>query len=370
VWQRPSAERQAAHVQLLSTPMHKRAGSYAAGLALITGGSNRSLQRLSDGSRALQAAEPEQDGDDAKLCASAIAEGNPDKSGLLAVEPAASTPAGDTTCCPTASCSCTSESTLLLRNTAIGRRVLHHHPCMTVRQALQWLKVGLVLATEARGDGGHQEPPAGQKQNCVTPAGTDQQQQMPRSPRSPRGRARSSRPCSPFWCFSQSSQTWSDEEDEEEEEEGDEKQDKEEEQKHKKSQPKQVLSSSVDFDQQVPQRAAVSFELDDDNQLFMVAPQAAPQAPGMQPSERHLVTGVVVPEPHSMTAGSSNVLELVTPATRHEVQLDSEYDWTGLLAGLNSMFLMQQQGGVMSGALADVLVIDTACAAGIKGVLT
>jgi hypothetical protein len=254
---------------------------------------------------------------------------------------------------------------LLLRDTAIGSRVLHHHPDMTVRQALQWLKVGLVLTTEARRDGGHQGPPADQKQNCVTPAGTDQQQ-MPRSPWSPRGRARSSRPCSPFWCFSQSSQTWSDEEDEEEDE-GDEKQDKEEEEERKKPQQNiTALSSSVDCDQQVLQSAAVSFEFDDDNQLFMVAPQAALQAPGMQPAERHLVTGVVVPEPHSEMVGSSNVLELVTPATRHEVQLDSEYDWTGLLAGLNSMFLMQQQGGVMSRALGDVLVIDTAWAAASK----
>jgi len=121
VWQRPSAwERQAAHVQLLSTPMHKRAGRDAAGLGVITtGSSNRSLQRLSDGSKALQAAEPEQDWDDAKLCGSGpllrAAQTSPR---LLDTDPAAQ-PRSMSCHQPTATCSRVQRAAALLRDTAI-----------------------------------------------------------------------------------------------------------------------------------------------------------------------------------------------------------------------------------------------------------
>jgi len=104
-------------------------------------------------------------------------------------------------------------------------------------------------------------------------AGSDQQQ-SPRSPRSPRARARS-RPCSPFWCFSQSSQIWLDEDEEVEEEKNGKREKEHEEEKQKKRKSEQALSSVIRCDQQTSQRAAVSFELDRDNQLFVVR-QAAP----------------------------------------------------------------------------------------------
>eukprot|EP00775_Hariotina_reticulata_P009232 gene9232-9397_t len=322
VWQRPSAERQAAHVQLLSTPMHKRAGSYAAGLAVITGGSNRSLQRLSGGSKVLQAGpDPEQEWDDAQQGGSAIAEGTPDMSGLQATEPI-SAPAGNTCC-----------HTLLLRDTATGGLVLHHHPGMTVQQALQWLQAGLIR-TSGGDDEACEGPAGGQQQNLAAPPGADQQQTSG-SPRSPRGRARS-RPCSPFWCFSQSSQTWSDDDEDDKAEDNDRK----EKGKEDEPQPQQLLSSSIKCDKQTLQHAAVRFELQD-NQLFLMASSA----PQQSPAERHLVTGVVLPGPHNMAAGSNNMLELVTPAMRHQVQLASEYDWTGLLAAQLAEELQHARAG-------------------------
>jgi hypothetical protein len=369
-WQSACAERQAAHDSLLSTPRHKRPASagYAADLAALTSQANsQQQQHVIEHHEHPDGEEEEGSGDGmspthamlmhtaARLGQFAGSPGGSDLgscTGIPAEALAAAAPYGNGVVVVRMSTTETSGRLPLLRDTAAGRAVLAgiDGTSLTVQQAVHWLKVGLTRLPSSSEAGltGSGAKAAAAKQGSR--ASTLQ---------SPSRRARS-RPCSPFRaCFASQAALSSEEEEE----------------------PLDLLQQ-----QQQQQREGVHFEMDSCSQLVMVVPQSlasdpqdvlpgqqqqAQQGEGAAGVHRYTVTGVALPSDAGCQAGvtgsGSHCLELITSAGRHRIELASERDFAGLLAGLNAMLLLKEAGGDTAEKLGVLPIEDTAWAGAVEG---
>jgi hypothetical protein len=372
-WQSACAERQAAHDSLLSTPRHKRPASagYAADLAALTSQANSQQQQhqVVKHHEHQDGEEEEGSGDGmspthamlmhtaARLGQFAGSPGGSDLgscTGIPAEALAAAAPYGNGVVVVRMSTTETSGRLPLLRDTAAGRAVLAgiDGTSLTVQQAVHWLKVGLTRLPSSS-EGGLTGPGA--------KAAAANQGSRASTPQSPSRRARS-RPCSPFRaCFASQAALSSEEEEE----------------------PLDLLLQQ----QQQQQREGVHFEMDSCSQLVMVVPQSLasdPQdvLPGQQQQQtqqgdgaagvhKYTVTGVALPSDAGCQAGvtgsGSHCLELITSAGRHRIELASERDFAGLLAGLNAMLLLKEAGGDAAEKLGVLPIEDTAWAGAVEG---
>jgi hypothetical protein len=371
-WQSACAERQAAHDSLLSTPRHKRPASagYAADLAALN--SQQQQQQVAEPHEHQDGEEEEGSGDDmspthamlmhtaARLGQFAGSPGGSDLGSCTGIPPealAAAAPYGNGIVVVRMSTTETSGRLPLLRDTAAGRAVLAgiDGTSLTVQQAVHWLKVGLTRLPSSS-EGGLQGE--GQRQGLTGPgakAAAAKQGSRASTPQSPSRRARS-RPCSPFRaCFAAQAALSSEDEEE----------------------PLDLLQ------QQQQQHEGVHFEMDSCSQLVMVVPQSLASDPqDVLPSQQQMqqgaagvhkytVTGVALPSDAGCQAGvtgsGSHCLELITSAGRHRIELASERDFAGLLAGLNAMLLLKEAGGDAAEKLGVLPIEDTAWAGAVEG---
>lgn len=250
-----------------------------------------------------------------------------------------------------------------LKDTVTGKAVLAGvgSANITVQQAVHCLKVGLTRMPTATSGGDVHSEQQQQHQSAGPQGGLPAEHCAIFAARtaSPSKVRPHSRPCSPFHCFGPG-EALSDDEDELAGE-------------HQRQPLPHDQQSTVQQKHNLEQsQDGVQFAMDE-GQLVLVVPKHLALSGTADTADacRYTVTGVSLLCDKGAESSGSRSLELLTCAGRHRVELATERDWAGLLAGLNAMLLLreaQSSGTVNKVALEGVPLSDLAWSSAVEGV--